>query len=886
MSAATNEHGGYRPDPAQLTTTPALVDRMSIDFADHPAVIAPDRSFSYAQLRDEVRRAAAAMIGLGIEPGDRVAIWAPNTWHWVVASLAIHYAGGVLVPLSVRYTAEEAGDILDRTAARLLIAATGLPGADRFAGPDRGALPALRHVVHIPLDGPDSGPGSWDHFLSGPAASGADVDRRAAAVGPDDVADILFTSGTTGRSKGVVCAHRQSLTASAAGAAACGLTSTDRYLCINPFFHCFGYKAGMLAGLVSGATLVPQLRFDPELAMATIAEQRITFVTGPPTVFQTILDHPARAAYDLSSLRFAFTGSSTVPVALVERLQQDLEVDVVLTGYGLTEANSFGTACQYSDDAVTVATTCGRPIAGFELRIDSGDSPDGVGEVLLRGPNVMLGYLDDPAATAEAIDAEGWLHTGDVGVVDAAGNLRITDRLKDMYICSGFKVYPAEVEQVLARLSAVAQVAVVGVPHPVLGEVGRAFVVTQPATTLEPAAVITWARGHLADYKIPQSVAFVEELPRNASGKVLKSVLRERDGATGGPDAGQPREIAAPGLGGPPVGWVENWVADTWQLLLNITRPGRLDRFTDLGGSSLTAIEFSRMLATQFGVSMSLDRLAACPTIAELVANLQPGSGEQRAPVVALRTDRSGPVCLMVPGIGGHAWIYAPLAAAVDGPCDMVALSLMDLRHGPAGHLRARVRSAALTVARQAGADGRPFVVAGYSFGALIAADLACWLEDQGVTVAGLLLLDPHPLDSHRPPRNAALWQRVRRVATDPRALAGAIRRRWRDRRSTSVVVRSPAAQQLENDIVEMSRMTYDEYLDGSIRLPSAPVVWFQSREMATRWQSSTTLFATPIPMVQRTIVELGHVAVMLIPGVGQLAAWLDRQLAGIGRAD
>ena len=278
----------------------------------------------------------------------------------------------------------------------------------------------------------------------------AAADARAAAVAPDDVSDILFTSGTTGRSKGVLCAHRQSLSAPAAWAACGEVTSADRYLCINPFFHNFGYKAGILACLQTGATLIPMLTFDPEAAMRAVQDHRATVLPGPPTIYQTLLDHPKRADYDLTSLRFAVTGAAVVPVVLIERMQSELDIDIVLTAYGLTEAAGFGTMCRADDDAVTVATTCGRPIADFELRI-AGEAGE-AGEVLLRGPNVMLGYLDDAEATAAAIDAEGWLHTGDVGTVDAAGNLRITDRLKDMYICGGFNVYPAEIEQVLARL--------------------------------------------------------------------------------------------------------------------------------------------------------------------------------------------------------------------------------------------------------------------------------------------------------------------------------------------------------------------------------------------------------------------------------------------------
>lgn len=510
-------------------TTPAVLDRIAADLPDHPALLTEECRFSYAELRAEVRRAAAAMLARGVGAGDRVAIWSPNTWHWVVACLATHYAGAVLVPLNTRYTAAEATDILARTRAPLLIAMGEFLGHDRAGELDRAALPALREVVRVPIDADD---GTWDEFVAaGAGVAPAEVDARAAALSPDDVSDILFTSGTTGRSKGVLCAHRQSLAGSAAWAACGQLSADDRYLCINPFFHNFGYKAGILACLQTGATLVPQLTFDPAAAMAAVQQHRITVLPGPPTIYQTLLDHPRRGEFDLGSLRFAVTGAATVPVVLIERMQSELDIDIVLTAYGLTEASGFGTMCRAEDDAVTVATTCGRPIADFELRIAGADgdgaAPGAAGEVLLRGPNVMLGYLDDPNATADAIDDAGWLHTGDVGTLDAAGNLRITDRLKDMYICGGFNVYPAEIEQVLNRLAGVADVAVIGVPDERLGEVGKAFVVARPDAGLDEAQVIGYAKEHLANFKTPRSVAFVDSLPRNPGGKVVKHELRE-----------------------------------------------------------------------------------------------------------------------------------------------------------------------------------------------------------------------------------------------------------------------------------------------------------------------------------------------------------------------
>ncbi len=469
-------------------TVPAALDRFALRLPDHPALITEQRSFTAATLRDEVRRAAS--------------------------------------------------DILARTHAPVLFGMGRFLGNDRVSDLDRldrDTLPALRHIVRIPIEDDD---GNWDEFMAGGSESRAsDVAARAAAVVPDDVSDIQFTSGTTGRSKGVLCAHRQSLSASASASWASNgkITGDDRYLCINPFFHNFGYKAGILACLQTGATLIPHPTFDPLRTLQAIEQHRITVLPGPPTIYQTLLDHPARGDYDLSSLRFAVTGAATVPVVLVERMQSELDIDIVLTAYGLTEANGMRTMCRADDDAVTVATTCGRPFADFELRIDAGDSGapreagSKTGEVPLRGPNVMLGYLDDPEATAAAIDADSWLHTGDIGAVDAAGNLRITDQLKDMYICGGFNVYPAEVEQVLARMAGVADAAVIGVPDHRLGEVGRAFVVSRSGAGLDEESVIAYTREHLATFKAPRSVRFVDALPRNAGGKVVKSQLREQD---------------------------------------------------------------------------------------------------------------------------------------------------------------------------------------------------------------------------------------------------------------------------------------------------------------------------------------------------------------------
>ena len=507
---------GLPPD-ARPDTLPAVLRAAAATFDDHAAYVEGERALSFAALLDEVRSVARGYVGLGLEPGGRVVVWAPNSVDWVVAALAVSYAGGVLVPANSRYTGHEVADIVDRTHAQLVVVADGFLGrhqVDELRAAS--ALTSVRAVLEV-TDLPAV-------VRAGEEVAPADVEARADAVSPDDVADILFTSGTTGRPKGAMSAHRQTVGVARAWGELGGLTEDDRYLVINPFFHSFGYKAGIVVGLTTGATLHPLATFDLDEAMRLIQDQRITVLPGAPTIYQSLLAAPRRAEFDLSSLRLAVTGAAVVPVVLIERMRapepEGLGIDQVVTAFGMTEA-VVATMCREGDSAETVATTCGRAVPGMEARIAEPDE-SGAGELLLRGEFVMLGYLDDPAATAEAIDADGWLHTGDVGTLDAAGNLAITDRLKDMYISGGFNVYPAEVEQVLMRLDGVRDVAVVGVPDERMGEVGKAFVVGEVA----PDDVLAFARERLANFKVPRTVELVDSLPRNLGGKVLKNQLR------------------------------------------------------------------------------------------------------------------------------------------------------------------------------------------------------------------------------------------------------------------------------------------------------------------------------------------------------------------------
>jgi acyl-CoA synthetase (AMP-forming)/AMP-acid ligase II len=524
-------------------TVPRLVEDAGLRHAATEALVDGEVRLTYAQLADEVDRYARAFMAAGTGAGDRVAMWAPNCAEWMVAALGALRAGAVLVPLNTRFKGAEAAYIIRASGATVLATVRGFLGFDylaMLAGEDVGDL---RTTVLLRDEGAgDGGSSSLDAFL----AAGSSIDAaasaaRAAAVQPDDTSDLIFTSGTTGAPKGAATTHAQSLRTFGTWSSIVGLGAGDRYLIVNPFFHTFGYKAGILACLMAGATVVPEPVFDATKVMARIGAERISVLPGPPTLYQTLLADPDRAAHDLSSLRLGVTGAAVVPVELVHAMRDELGFSTVLTAYGLTESCGTVTMCRRSDPAEIIASTSGRAIPGLEVQAVVDGAPVATGEpgeIVVRGYTVMSGYWGNDAATAETIDVEGWLHTGDIGVLDAQGNVTITDRLKDMYVVGGFNAYPAEIEAILRRCEGVGQVAVVGVPDERMGEVGCAYIV--PAAESAGGdpdefgrTVLSWSRDAMANYKVPRSVVIVDALPVNASGKVLKRELRQRhaDGA-------------------------------------------------------------------------------------------------------------------------------------------------------------------------------------------------------------------------------------------------------------------------------------------------------------------------------------------------------------------
>ena len=512
---------------------PAMFYEAVGEFAEREAVVDGEQRWTYADLGARVDQATRAAIAAGLEPGDRAAIWAPNVGEWIVAALGVLAAGGVLVPLNTRFKGEEATDILLRSGARLLFTVTGFLDTD-YVGMLRDLdieIPHLQHTVVLRGEAPP-GTRPWGEFLAG----GNKIDlesarQRAGTVTGDATSDLIFTSGTTGHPKGVITTHGQTLKVFEVWSQLAGLHEGDRYLIVNPFFHTFGYKAGILAALMRGATIVPQPVFDAATVLRRIGEERITVLPGPPALYQSLLNHPDLATVDISSLRLAVTGAAVVPVELITRMNSELGFDTVLTAYGLTEATGVVTMCRPGDDAETIATTSGCAIPHTEVQVVADDGatlpPGEPGEVVVRGYNVMQGYFEDPEQSAEAV-RDGWLHTGDIGVLDERGYLRITDRKKDMYIVGGFNAYPAEIENVLSMHDDIAQAAVIGVPDERLGEVGVAFVVPRIGAEPDPDAVTVWCRERMANYKVPRRVEVVDALPINASGKVLKNELRER----------------------------------------------------------------------------------------------------------------------------------------------------------------------------------------------------------------------------------------------------------------------------------------------------------------------------------------------------------------------
>lgn len=517
--------GTYQP-----RTVPQVVADAAAAQGDRIAITDGEVNLTYTELDAARVQSAQAFIAAGVEKGDRIAIWAPNIHQWILAAIGAQTIGAVVVPLNTRYKGPEAAYVLNASGARLLFTVGDFLGVcypDLLKDQD---LPHLERIVS--LSGEAAGTLGWDDFLAaGQGVAVSKVTARADALTPDDPLDILFTSGTTGNPKGVVTAHGQNIRTFETWSGTVGLRADDNYLIINPFFHSFGYKAGWLAAIIRGARILPVLNFDLDEVMAQIERDKISMIPGPPTIYQSLLAHPKRGDYDLSSLRLAVTGAAPVPVELVRRMREDLGFEVVVTAYGLTETCGVVSICRPEDSAERISHSSGRAMDGIEVKLVDREGevvPAGTdGEICCRGFNVMREYFNNPEATAETVTDDGWLKTGDVGVMDEDGYIKITGRIKEMFIVGGFNCYPAEIENILCDMPGIARAAVIGVPDERLGEVARAYLVLDAGADVDESAVIEYSRGAMANYKVPRSVVFLDELPMNAGGKVDKAALAE-----------------------------------------------------------------------------------------------------------------------------------------------------------------------------------------------------------------------------------------------------------------------------------------------------------------------------------------------------------------------
>jgi len=519
-------------------TVGALFERAAAVFGERPAIQDHRGSLNFAALNRLRLRAAQAFFAAGVQKGDSVAVWAPNMAEYVVAAAGMQSIGAVLIPLNTRFKTAETEYILRKSQATAILTLEAFAD-NRYVDMLRAAeLPQLDRIILF--RGQAEGTQGWEEFLAqgdaAAAAGGGDFAHRLAQrmreVGPDDVHDMMFTSGTTGMPKAARFTHRQSIQTYDEFATRMGdLNAQDRYLIINPFFHTFGYKAGWLCCVMRGACIHPVEAFDAEETMRRIEAERITVLPGSPTVFSAMLSHPRRGQYDLSSLRVSLTGATMVPIELIRRMSTELKIGIIQTAYGLTECCGLVSTTLTDDPLDLVSRTVGTAIEGLEIKsigLDGSDlGTDQQGELVVRGPNVLSEYFDDPPGTAAAFTRDGFFRTGDLGSIDAKGYIRITGRLKDIYIVGGFNCYPAEIEHMLLQMEGIAQVAVIGVPDQRLGEVGKAYIVRQHGFNITAGDVAAWAGKTMANFKVPRYVEFVDALPLNASLKVMKAKLRE-----------------------------------------------------------------------------------------------------------------------------------------------------------------------------------------------------------------------------------------------------------------------------------------------------------------------------------------------------------------------
>lgn len=520
-------------------------------FPDRDAQVFPQFQYrcTFHELDSQVDRAARALLALGIKAGDKVAVWATNWPQWTVLQFATARIGAVQVTINPAYRAHELAYVLQQSDAAALFLIDKFKASDYFAilaeaaptlfskGEDAGLqtnlFPKLQHVVSL-LDTAPAGFWGWNEFLGESAKIlPEELERIEQSLDARDPINIQYTSGTTGFPKGATLSHRNLLINAYYVGAGQNITEHDRMCVPVPFYHCFGCVLGVLCAAVHGAALViPHEYFQPEATLAAIEGERSTTIYGVPTMYIAMLDHPSRPQRDLSSLRTGIMSGSPCPIEVMQRVLNEMGAEEITIVYGLTEASPVITQTRADDPVEIRVKTVGRPLPGVEVKLIDPATGDTLGdnqqgELCARGHVVMLGYYNMPEQTAKTIDAEGWLHTGDLATRQSNGCYRITGRIKDMVIRGGENIYPREVEEFFYTHPTVQDVSVVGVPDPKYIEELAAWIRLKPGCSVTEAELRAFCQGQLAHYKVPKYIRFVTEFPQTVTGKIQKFKIRE-----------------------------------------------------------------------------------------------------------------------------------------------------------------------------------------------------------------------------------------------------------------------------------------------------------------------------------------------------------------------
>ena len=539
--------------PASLTRIGDIVDANAKNRKNQTAIAYYEYGFenSFSEFRDICRQVAKGLMALGVKRGDHIAVWANNLPEWVYTQFGSAMAGAVLVTVNTNFRAYELEYLLEQSDSTTLILSHGVREPDEYlrilrrvcpevdhCQPGRletQKLPFFKNIVHL---GKNDIPGmfTWSQMIElGSRIPDAELDQRAQSLEPDEVIMMQYTSGTTGYPKGVMLTHRN-LIGNARSMAEIMALGPDDTLCIPvPFFHCFGCVIGTMCCTVSGAAMAPVTGFDPKLVLETIEALKCTALHGVPTMFIAELEAMENREYDTAQLRTGVMAGSTCPVEVMKGVMEKMGAKELTIVYGQTES-SPGITQTRRDDSLKVCTeTVGRALPNVEVKIVdtvTGQTlpPGETGELCSRGYHIMKGYYKMPDKTKEAIDPDGWLHTGDLASMDEHGNCTIQGRLKDMIIRGGENIYPREIEEFLYNMEDILDVQVVGIPSAKYGEEVGAFVILKKGSDCAPEDVRDFCRGQISRYKIPKYVAMVNSFPMTASGKVQKFILRDNAG--------------------------------------------------------------------------------------------------------------------------------------------------------------------------------------------------------------------------------------------------------------------------------------------------------------------------------------------------------------------